>query len=248
MQDNGRILSEIVCELKEMVKPGVTTYDLDTRAEEAIRSRGAVPAFKGYRGFTGTLCTSINSEVVHGIPSPKRNLKAGDIISIDIGLKKDGMFSDMAVTVPVGHIPPDIQNFLKISEESLWKGIEKTRKGNRLGDVSHAVQKHVEEHGFSVVRDYVGHGIGRQLHEEPVLPNFGPPNVGPRLEAGMVLAIEPMVNMGRYDVKVLKDGWTVVTADGSLSAHFEHSVVVLEDGPRVLTANPDELKGKLLHA
>ena len=248
MLDNGRILSGVVGQLKDMVKPGVTTYDLDSHAEAAIRAQGGVPAFKGYRGFTGTLCTSINSEVVHGIPSRQRRLQEGDIISIDIGLKKEGLYSDMAVTVPVGHVSPEIIQFLQISEESLWQGISKARKGNRLGDVSHAVQTYVEEHGFSVVRDYVGHGIGRQLHEEPVLPNFGPPNVGPRLESRMVLAIEPMVNMGRYDVKVLKDGWTVVTADGSLSAHFEHSVVVLEDGPQVLTANPDELKGKLLHA
>jgi len=244
MRENGMVLNSIVEGIKKLAKPGVSTLELDIFAEEEIRKAGAVPAFKGYRGFSATLCTSINSEVVHGIPSRKRKLEKGDILSLDIGLKKNGLFADMAVTLPIGEVSPKVKEFLRITEESLWKAIQKAVPGNRLGDVSHAVQKHAEDHGFSVVRDYVGHGIGRQLHEEPVLPNFGPPNVGPKLESGMVLAIEPMVNMGGYEVRVLSDGWTVVTADGSLSAHFEHSVAITDKGPVVLTITPEEMKQK----
>jgi len=244
MAKNGGILSTVLDGVKRLAKPGVTTFQLDKFAEDSIRRAGAVPAFKGYRGYKGTLCTSINSEVVHGIPSHKRALAEGDILSLDIGLKKEGLFSDMAVTIPIGTVSDEILEFLKVSEESLVEAIAKARPGNRLGDVSYAVQRHAEEHGFSVVRDYVGHGVGYALHEEPVVPNFGKFGTGPRLESGMVLAIEPMVNMGGYEVRTLDDGWTVVTVDGSLSAHFEHSVAITDDGPRVLTRLPGkEIKG-----
>jgi len=238
MQENGGILATVLEGVKLLVNPGVTTYELDRFAEDAIRKAGAVPAFKGYRGYPSTLCCSVNEQVVHGFPSKKRKLQDGDIISLDIGLKRGGLFSDMAVTLPVGKTSDAVTRFLEITEKSLWEGIKQARPGNRLGDISNAIQSYVEHRGFSVVRDYVGHGIGHRLHEEPALPNFGPPHVGPRLEVGMVLAIEPMVNMGAYAVRVLDDGWTVVTADGSLSAHFEHSVAVTSDGPRVLTNLP----------
>ncbi len=244
MRENGLLLSGILEGVKRMIRPGVTTLELDQHLESEIRKGGAVPAFKGYRGYRASLCASVNEEVVHGIPSSRRRLKEGDIISLDVGLKKQGLFSDMAVTVPVGKVSRDVQEFLRISEESLWEAIKNVRPGKRVGDLSHAVQSYVERHGYSVVRDYVGHGVGRQLHEEPVIPNFGPPHVGPRLEVGMVLAIEPMVNVGGYEVEVLDDGWTVVTADGSLSAHFEHSVAVTEEGPLVLTL-PTGTEGQL---
>jgi len=238
MQENGGILATVLEGVKLLVNPGVTTYELDRFAEDAIRKAGAVPAFKGYRGYPSTLCCSVNEQVVHGFPSKKRKLQEGDIISLDIGLKRGGLFSDMAVTLPVGKASDAVIRFLEITEKSLREGIKQARPGNRLGDISNAIQSYVEHRGFSVVRDYVGHGIGHRLHEEPALPNFGPPHVGPRLEVGMVLAIEPMVNMGAYAVRVLDDGWTVVTEDGSLSAHFEHSVAVTSDGPRVLTNLP----------
>jgi methionyl aminopeptidase len=238
MLENGGLLAGILEGVKLLAKPGISTLDLDQFAEESIRRAGAVPAFKGYRGYRHTLCCSVNHEVVHGIPSADRILRDGDILSLDIGLKRDGLFSDMATTIPIGRVSPEIKRFLEISEQSLWAGIRKAIPGNRLGDVSNAVQTHVETHGFSVVRDYVGHGIGRQMHEEPVIPNFGPPKTGPRLEVGMVLAIEPMVNVGGHAVRVLDDGWTVVTVDNSLSAHFEHSVAVTENGPKVLTNQP----------
>lgn len=238
MLENGGLLAGILEGVKLLAKPGISTLDLDQFAEESIRRAGAVPAFKGYRGYRHTLCCSVNHEVVHGIPSADRILRDGDILSLDIGLKREGLFSDMATTVSIGRVSPEITRFLEISEQSLWAGIRKAIPGNRLGDVSNAVQTHVEKHGFSVVRDYVGHGIGRQMHEEPVIPNFGPPKTGPRLEVGMVLAIEPMVNVGGHAVRVLDDGWTVVTVDNSLSAHFEHSVAVTENGPKVLTNQP----------
>ncbi len=238
MQENGGILATVLEGVKLLANPGVSTEELDRFAEEAIRKAGAIPAFKGYRGFPSTLCCSVNEEVVHGFPSKKRKLKDGDIISLDIGLKRDGLYSDMATTIPIGKATDGVKLFLEISEKSLWEGIKKALPGNRLGDISNAIQSYVEHRGFSVVREYVGHGIGHRLHEEPALPNFGPPHVGPRLEVGMVLAIEPMVNMGAYAVRVLDNGWTVVTEDGSLSAHFEHSVAVTSDGPRVLTNLP----------
>jgi len=238
MQENGGLLAGILEGVKLLAKPGVSTLDLDQFAEESIRRVGAVPAFKGYRGYRHTLCCSVNHEVVHGIPSADRILRDGDILSLDIGLKREGLFADMATTIPIGRVSPEIVRFLEISEQSLWAGIRKAIPGNRLGDVSNAVQTHVEKHGFSVVAVSLKKKIGRQIHEETVIPNFGPPKTGPRLEVGMVLAIEPMVNVGAHAVRVLDDGWTVVTVDNSLSAHFEHSVAVTENGPKVLTNQP----------
>ncbi len=217
------------------VRPGITTQELDRVSEECIRSYGAIPAFKGYRGYEKTLCASINEQVVHGIPS-SRVLKDGDIIGLDLGAIVDGFYGDGAVTITVGDVSPNVERLLRVTKESLERGIEKAVVGNRLSDISHAVQSYVEAEGFSIVRDFVGHGIGRQLHEEPQVPNYGRPGQGPRLKAGMVLAIEPMVNMGGAAVRVLEDGWTAITCDGSLSAHFEHTVSIQPSGPaRVLT-------------
>lgn len=232
----GRIVAEVLQELKKQVKPGMTTLDLDQMAEEGIRKRGGQPAFKGYRGFPATLCASVNNEIVHGIPS-KRTLQEGDIIGLDLGAIVDGYYGDAAITVAVGAIRPAVQRLVQVTEESLYQGIEQMKVGNRLSDVSHAVQRHVEAAGYSVVKDFVGHGIGQALHEEPQLPNFGKPGQGPRLRTGMVLAIEPMVNMGKDGVRVLSDHWTAVTEDGSLSAHFEHTVAITEEGPVILTSN-----------
>ncbi|HET6369575.1 MAG TPA: type I methionyl aminopeptidase [Nitrospiria bacterium] len=231
----SRIVAEVLSELRQMVKEGVTTADLDKAAERMIVERGGVPAFKGYRNFPATLCASINEEVVHGIPSPKRVLKKGDIIGLDLGAICDGYYGDAAVTVPVGEVSDPVRRLIQVTRESLYRGIEQIKEGGRLSDISHAVQSHVEEAGFSVVTDFVGHGIGRSLHEEPQVPNFGEPGKGPRLREGMVLAIEPMVNMGSPGVRIQEDGWTAVTRDGSLSAHFEHTVAVLLDGPMILT-------------
>ncbi|MBI3610646.1 MAG: type I methionyl aminopeptidase [Nitrospirae bacterium] len=232
----GRIVAEVLKELKEQVKLGVTTLDLDQMAEEGIRKRGGQPAFKGYRGFPATLCASINEEVVHGIPS-KRALREGDIIGLDLGAIVDGYYGDAAITVPVGAVRPEVLRLIRITEESLYRGIDQMRVGNRLSDISHAVQSHVEAAGYSVVKDFVGHGIGQSLHEEPQLPNFGKPGQGPRLKDGMVLALEPMVNMGKDGVRLLSDRWTAVTEDGSFSAHFEHTVAITETGPVILTAD-----------
>lgn len=232
----GRIVADVLQELKKQVKPGMTTLDLDQMAEEGIRKRGGQPAFKGYRGFPATLCASVNNEIVHGIPS-KRTLQEGDIIGLDLGAIVDGYYGDAAITVAVGAIRPAVQRLVQVTEESLYQGIEQMKVGNRLSDVSHAVQAHVEAAGYSVVKDFVGHGIGQALHEEPQLPNFGKPGQGPRLRTGMVLAIEPMVNMGKDGVRVLSDHWTAVTEDGSLSAHFEHTVAITEEGPVILTSN-----------
>lgn len=239
MRQNGALLASILEKLKLLVKPGVSTYELDEFAEKLILEAGAIPAFKGYRGYEATLCTSINCEVVHGIPSKKRKLKNGDVISIDIGLKKDGLYADMAVTIPVGSVSDEIMRFLAVAEQALNEAIKKAVPGNRVGDISNAIQTYVESHGYNVVRDYVGHGVGFALHEEPAVPNFGKPNTGHKLMPGMVLAIEPMVNMGTHEVKLQDDGWTVVTADGSLSAHFEHSVAITESGPQILTSLPN---------
>lgn len=230
----GQIVADTLDELKRLVKPGISTQELDRFAEAFIMKRGAKPAFKGYRNFPASLCTSINEQVVHGIPSD-RVLLEGDIIGLDLGAIVDGYYGDAAVTVPVGTINPKVEQFLKVTEEALYRGIEQVRCGNRLSDISNAVQSYVEAAGFSVVRDFVGHGIGRELHEEPQVPNFGKPGQGPRLKAGMVLAIEPMVNMGGSEVRILSDNWTAVTQDGSLSAHFEHTVAVTGDGPVILT-------------
>ncbi|GJL56544.1 MAG: type I methionyl aminopeptidase [Nitrospirales bacterium] len=227
-KSHRRILAE--------VKPGVTTLELDRLADECIREYGAIPAFKGYRGYPKTLCASVNEEVVHGIPSG-RVLKNGDIIGLDLGAIVDGFYGDGAITVSVGEISPEIKKLIMVTEESLQRGIAQAIVGNRLSDISHAVQSYVESQGYSVVRDFVGHGIGRQLHEEPQVPNYGRPGQGPRLKAGMVLAIEPMVNVGGASVKVLDDGWTAVTRDRSLSAHFEHTISIQPEGPaRILTA------------
>ncbi len=228
------LVADVLAELSEMVAPGVTTADLDAAAEKLVLAGGAEPAFKGYRGYPATLCASVNDEVVHGIPA-KRALAEGDIISLDMGVKLDGFFGDSAVTVPVGRVSEEVQRLLRVTREALEKGIAQVRLGGRVSDIGHAIQEHVEANGFSVVREFVGHGIGAALHEEPQIANYGEPGRGPRLAEGMVLAIEPMVNMGRPAVKVLRDGWTAVTRDGSLSAHFEHTVAVTTDGPLVLT-------------
>jgi methionyl aminopeptidase len=228
------LVAEVLAELAGMVKPGITTGELDAAAERLVRAAGAEPAFKGYRGYPATLCASVNDEVVHGIPG-ERALSEGDIISLDMGVKLDGFYGDSAVTVPVGNVTEEVQRLLRVTQESLQKGIAQVRLGGRVSDIGHAIQEHVEAAGFSVVREFVGHGIGAQLHEEPQIANYGEPGRGPRLAEGMVLAIEPMVNMGKPAVKVLRDGWTAVTRDGSLSAHFEHTVAVTKDGPLVLT-------------
>ena len=225
--------------MREAVAPGVTTKDLDEVAREVITSHGAIPSFKGYHGYPGNICASVNEEVVHGIPG-SRKLQEGDIVSVDCGATYNGFVGDSAVTIPVGKIDPVSEQLLRVTEESLYKGIAAAIVGNRLSDISHAVQVHVEAAGFSVVRDYVGHGIGRNMHEDPQIPNFGPPGHGPLLKPGMVLAIEPMVNVGTYKVRTLKDGWTVLTADGKRSAHFEHTIAITPDGPKLLTALDSE--------
>jgi methionyl aminopeptidase len=245
LREAGRLVGEVLTELAAQVAPGVTTADLDALAEKLIRHAGAIPAFKGYHGYPATICTSLNDEVIHGIPSGRRVLNEGDIVSIDVGASLDGYYGDSAVTLPVGQISEGAAALLRVTEESLYKAIERVRPGNRVSDVSHAVQQHVEAYGFSVVREFVGHGIGQQMHEEPQIPNYGEPGRGPRLTEGMVLAIEPMVNAGRAAVKVLADGWTAVTRDGSLSAHFEHTVAVTAGEPWILTARavPVGVKG-----
>ena len=230
---NG-LVARILAELAAVAAPGVTTRDLDALAERRIVEAGARPAFKGYRGYPATLCASVNEQVVHGIPSD-RPMKEGDIVSLDMGVVVDGFYGDSAITVGVGRITPAAASLLHVTEESLEQAIRQVRAGARLSDIGHAVQQCVEANGFSVVREFVGHGIGAALHEEPQIPNFGEPGRGPRLAEGMVLAIEPMVNAGKPAVKVLADGWTAVTRDGSLSAHFEHTVAVTADGARVLT-------------
>jgi methionyl aminopeptidase len=224
----------LLLELQERVQPGVSTLELEKYIEKRIAQLGARPAFKGYRGYPCCLCTSVNDEVIHGIPS-ERSLKKGDILSLDLGVVVDGYYGDSAITVPVGEIPESTQRLLRVTQDALQFAIEQARLGNRLGDVSATVQRHVEENGYSVVREFVGHGIGRQLHEEPQVPNFGQPGHGPVLKQGMVLAIEPMVNAGGAAVRVLADNWTAVTADGTLSAHFEHMVAVSRNGPDILT-------------
>jgi len=236
MRDAGRLVGEVLTELASRIAPGVTTADLDAMAEERIAKAGATPAFKGYHGYPATICASINEEVIHGIPSGRRVLNEGDILSIDVGVSLNGYFGDSAITVPVGQVSEQAAALLRATEESLYKAIERVRPGGRISDIGHAVQKHVEAHGFSVVREFVGHGIGQRMHEEPQVPNYGEPGRGPRLAEGMVLAIEPMVNAGKPAVKVLADGWTAVTKDSSLSAHFEHTVAVTADGPWILTA------------
>ncbi len=235
MREANRLLAHLFEHLAPMIQPGITTLELDREAELYIRSRGAVPAFKGYRGFPGTLCTSVNDEVVHGIPGPK-TLKEGDILSIDVGALYDGFYSDAARTFPVGEVTPQARELMEATRKALEAGIAEAVPGNRISDISNAVQKVVEAAGFSVVRDFVGHGVGRSLHEEPQVANFGKRGKGPLILEGMTLAIEPMVNAGDWEVKILGNGWTVITADGSLSAHFEDSVAVTKKGPVILSA------------
>jgi methionyl aminopeptidase len=235
MREAGRLVGEVLTELAAHVEPGVSTGDLDALAEKRIRQAGATPAFKGYHGYPAAICASINDEVIHGIPSGRRLLQPGDVISIDVGASLNGYFGDSAVTLPVGQVSEEAATLLRVTEESLFKAIEHVRPGSRVSDIGHAVQQHVEGYGFSVVREFVGHGIGQQMHEEPQVPNYGEPGRGPRLVEGMVLAIEPMVNAGKPAVKVLADGWTAVTRDGRLSAHFEHTVAVTAGEPWILT-------------
>ena len=236
MREAGRLVGEVLAELAAYVGPGITTFELDKIAEKRITAVGGVPAFKGYRGYPATICASINDEIIHGIPSPRRMLREGDIVSIDVGASLGGYFGDSAITLPVGRVSDEAARLLRVTEEALYRAIERARRGARVSDISHEVQRHVEAEGFSVVREFVGHGIGERMHEEPQVPNYGEPGHGPRLSEGMVLAIEPMVNAGKPAVKVLPDGWTAVTRDRSLSAHFEHTVAVTAGEPWILTA------------
>lgn len=235
MRRSGQIVGQILAEVKQKVVPGVSTKDLDDFALQRCKDLGAIPAFKGYKGFPACFCISINEEVVHGIPSKKRILKEGDIVGVDFGVVVDGWYGDSAYTYRVGKVSPLAQKLVEETEKSLFKGIEQCVPGGHLYDIGHAVQNHVEACGFSVVREFVGHGIGRALHEDPQVPNFGSRGKGIVLRPGMVLAIEPMVNAGKPDVKVLDDGWTAVTVDGTLSAHFEHTVAITDKGPEILT-------------
>jgi methionyl aminopeptidase len=235
MRTAGHVLAEVTERLPAWVGPGLSTQEIDEEVEGFIRARGAAPAFKGYRGFPATICVSINDEVVHGIPSPRRRIKEGDIVGLDLGCIVEGYYADCALTLAVGEVAPRVRELLDVTRDSLARAVAACWPGRRLSDISHAVQQHVEAHGFAVVRQFVGHGIGRDLHEDPQVPNFGEPGRGPQLKPGMVLAIEPMVTMGSWEVRVLEDRWTAVTVDGSLAAHFEHTVAVTENGPEILT-------------
>jgi len=237
MRAANQLVARVLEDLAAMVAPGVSTADLDAAAEAKVRAAGAEPAFKGYRGYPATLCASVNEQVVHGIPS-RRALAAGDIVSLDMGVRLNGYYGDSAVTVAVGPVSEEVTRLLRVTQEALQAGIAQVKVGGRISDIGHAIQRFVEGEGFSVVREFVGHGIGAALHEEPQIANYGEPGRGPRLAEGMTLAIEPMVNMGKPAVKVLADGWTAVTKDGSLSAHFEHTVAVTNNGPDVLTMKP----------
>lgn len=234
LRDAGKILSGIIKDLTRSLQSGITTKEIDILAEKMMKERGVIPAFKGYRGFPACACISVNEEIVHGIPG-NRVLSDGDIVSLDVGIKYKDFYSDTAVTVGIGKIDDELKRLLDVTKESLYRGIEQARINNRLSDVSHAIQSYVEANRFSVVRDFVGHGIGRYLHEDPEIPNFGPPHQGPVLKEGMVFAIEPMVNMGSWYTKIEKDGWTVKTQDGKPSAHFEHTIVIRANGPEILT-------------
>jgi len=238
IRESGRVLLEAFRTVNAMIRPGISTGELDEAAEQVIRSHGGEPAFKGYQGYPATICASINEQVVHGIPG-SRALEEGDIIGIDMGVILDDFYSDATRTYPVGEISEEAKRLIRVTAESLDKGIEQVVPGNHLSDISHAIQKHAESHGYSVVRALVGHGIGRRMHEEPQIPNFGAPGKGPVLRSGMVLAIEPMVNVGTWEVLTLKDKWTFVTVDGELSCHFEDTVAVTDDGPEILTRRPD---------
>jgi methionyl aminopeptidase len=234
----GRIVAEVLRDLTEMAQPGVTTRELDRYAEAKIRAAGAVPTFKGYRGYPASICTSVNEEVVHGIPSHRR-LRSGDILGIDCGATLDGYVGDAAVTIPIGEVSDELHRLIRVAEEALYRAIAQARVGKRLHDISYAVQSYAEAHGYSVVRDFCGHGVGRQMHEDPQVPNFGTPGTGPKLRAGMVLAIEPMLTMGTHDVDIAGDGWTVLTRDRRPSAHFEHTIAITENGPLILTTLND---------
>lgn len=238
MRRAGRVVAETLRDLRKMVEPGVSTLDLDAYAEKKIRSAGAIPTFKGYHGYPSSICASVNDEVVHGIPSG-RILKEGDLIKIDCGATLEGYVGDAAISVPVGQVSAEVEKLAEATRESLFRAVEKMVPGNRLYDVSHAVQEYVEALGYSVVREYCGHGIGQRMHEDPQVPNYGRPGTGPALKEGWVLAIEPMVNIGGHHVKVDADGWTVRTKDGSFSSHYEHTIAITEDGPIVLTALED---------
>lgn len=235
MKEAGKIVALAHQTVKAMVQPGISTYEIDQAVEEVIRKHGATPSFKGYGGFPGSACTSVNEQVVHGIPSKHVVLQEGDIISVDIGAYYKGYHGDSAWTYAVGRISDDARQLMNVTKASLFKGLEQAKAGNRLSDISHAIQTYAEDHGYSVVREFVGHGLGKELHEDPQIPNFGLPGKGTLLKPGMTFAIEPMINMGRKEVKVLKDNWTAVTVDGSLSAHYEHSIVITEDKPILLT-------------
>ncbi len=237
LRKSNQIVANLLNDLRELIKPGITALELDAYVEKRIREKGAIPAFKGYRNFPASLCISINDQVVHGIPNSRR-LNEGDIVSLDLGVILNGFYGDAAITVPVGKINKEAKKLLDVAEKALYKGIEQARIEKRLYDISHAIQSWVEGNGFSVVRDFVGHGIGRNLHEDPQIPNFGSPDRGVQLKTGMVLALEPMVNVGTWEIKVETDGWTAVTKDGGLSAHFEHTIAITEDGPDILTVVP----------
>lgn len=241
IRKSNQIVAKILAELGRMIIPGVQTKELDEYAELRVKEMNAIPAFKDYRGYPASLCTSINEEIVHGIPSSRR-LRDGDIISLDFGVLYEGYYGDAAVTYPVGEITPKAKKLIKAAEETFYKGMEQMKPGKRISDISFAIQSHVESQGFSVIRAFVGHGIGLSLHEEPQVPNFGSPGRGPKLKSGMVLAIEPMIAMGDWDVEILDDNWTAITRDKSLSAHYEHTVAITQKGPEILSLSDEEKK------
>jgi methionyl aminopeptidase len=234
MRASGRLVGQVLAHLRTLVEPGVTTMEVDQAAEKMIRDAGALPTFKGYNGFPYSICASVNEQIVHGFPSNYR-LQDGDIFSIDVGVTLEGFVGDTATTVPVGKVSEDRLKLIRIAEECLERAIEQCRPGKHLGDIGWAVQEHAEAHGYSIVRDYVGHGIGRRMHEDPQIPNYGRPGLGPKIRSGYVFAVEPMVNLGSHHTKVLADGWTVVAVDGQPSAHVEHTIAITEEGPEVLT-------------
>ncbi len=234
LRESNRIVAQILASLRDFIRPGVTTKELNRLAERLTREKGATPAFKGYNGYPATLCVSVNEEIIHGIPGPKR-LREGDLVSLDMGVRYRGYYGDAAITLPVGKVNQRARKLLQVTKEALKRAIEVAVPGNRLSDISYAIQSYAEGEGFSVVREFVGHGIGKRLHEDPQVPNYGPPHRGPFLKVGMVLALEPMVNVGTWRAELLSDGWTAVTADGSLSAHFEHTIAITDDGPLILS-------------
>jgi len=234
LRESNRIVAQILVSLRDFIRPGVTTKELNRLAERLTRQKGATPAFKGYNGYPATLCVSVNEEIIHGIPGPKR-LREGDLVSLDMGVRYRGYYGDAAITLPVGKVNQRARKLLQVTKEALKRAIEVAVPGNRLSDISYAIQSYAEGEGFSVVREFVGHGIGKRLHEDPQIPNYGPPHRGPFLKVGMVLALEPMVNVGTWRAELLSDSWTAVTADGSLSAHFEHTIAITDDGPLILS-------------